>query len=174
MPVPFIKECSSVLARTPGALDALLRGLPDVWTEANEGPSTWSPYVVIGHLIHCEKADWMPRLAIILEHGTSRPFDPVDREAQLRHGDQKPLACLLDEFSQLRTASLQHLHTLDLQAEYLEKQGTHPTFGAVTARQLLATWTAHDLAHILQISRIMAKRLKPEVGPWAQFLSVMK
>ncbi len=116
----------------------------------------------------------MPRLAIILEHGTSRPFDPVDREAQLRHGDQKPLAALLDEFSQLRNASLKRLLPLDLQAEQLDQQGTHPALGTVTARQLLATWTAHDLAHILQISRTMAKRLKSEVGPWAQFLSVMK
>jgi hypothetical protein len=116
----------------------------------------------------------MPRLAIILEHGTSRPFDPVDREAQLRHGDQEPLASLLDEFSQLRNASLKRLLSLDLQAQQLDQQGTHPTLGTVTARQLLATWTAHDLAHILQISRTMAKRLKPEVGPWAQFLSVMK
>ena len=170
----FLEECVAVLRRTPATLDALLRDLPDVWTEATEGADTWSPYVVVGHLIHCEKTDWMPRLAIILEHGPKRPFDPFDREAQLREGHEKSLATLLDEFSVWRHENLVRLRGLNLQPAQLELTGTHPALGRVTVRQLLATWTAHDLGHILQVSRVMAKRLKGEVGPWAAYLSVMK
>jgi hypothetical protein len=174
MSEPFVEECLAVLSRTPAALDALLRGLPETWTEADEGPGTWSPYVVMGHLAHTEKVDWMPRLTRILEDGTSRPFDAVDREAQLRDGNHKPLAALLDDFRSLRRGNLESLRGLDLRPAQLEKQGTHPTLGPVTARQLLATWTAHDLAHTVQVSRVMAKRYREEVGPFAQFLSVMK
>ena len=174
MAEPFLEESLSVLARTPATLDALLRDLPEAWTAATEGPRTWSAYIVIGHLIHCEKVDWMPRLKIVLEDGPSRPFDPVDREVQLRKGSDQPLPVLLDEFSALRHDNLERLRELNLQPEQLELKGTHPEFGAVTVRQLLATWTAHDLAHILQVSRVMARRYKQEVGPWAQYLSVMK
>jgi hypothetical protein len=174
MTEPFIDECLSVLNRTPATLDTLLRDLPEAWTAATEGPGTWSPYVVIGHLIHGERADWMPRLAIILEHGPTRPFDPFDREAQFGESQGKPLSTLLDEFSALRRDNLARLHALNLQPAQLELKGTHPALGPVTVRQLLATWTAHDLAHILQVSRVMARRYKQEVGPWAGFLSVMK
>ena len=174
MPASFLDECLAVLTRTPAALDALLRGLPEAWTAATEGPGTWSPYVVVGHLIHGEKADWMPRLEIILEHGTNRPFDSFDREAQFRDSDGKPLSTLLDEFSALRRDNVTCLRALNLQPAQLELKGTHPALGPVTVRQLLATWTAHDLGHVLQVSRVMAKRYKPEVGPWAQYLSVMK
>jgi hypothetical protein len=174
MSVNFLDESLSVLARTPAVLDALLRDLPDAWINATEGKDTWSPYVVIRHLIHAEIADWIPRLAIILQHGESQPFDPFDREAQSREMDRPPLAVLLDEFSERRHANLACLRALNLQPAHLKKKGTHPAFGAVTARQLIATWTAHDLAHILQVSRVMAKRYKQEVGPWAGYLSVMK
>lgn len=174
MAEPFLEESLSVLTRTPATLDALLRGLPDSWVTATEGPGTWSPYVVVGHLIQGERADWMPRLAIILEHGENRPFDPFDREAQLRESNGKSLSTLLDEFSALRRDNLTRLRALNLQPGQLELKGTHPKLGPVTLRQLLATWTAHDLAHILQVSRVMAKRYKPDVGPWAEFLSVMK
>ena len=116
----------------------------------------------------------MPRLAIILEHGPSRPFDAFDREAQFRESGGKPLATLLDEFGALRSDNLTRLRALNLQPEQLELQGTHPALGLVTMRQLLATWTAHDLAHVLQVSRVMAKRYKHDVGPWAEYLSVMK
>ena len=174
MAAPFVEECLSVLTRTPATLDTLLRDLPEAWTNATEGPGTWSPYVVIGHLIHGEKADWMPRLAIILQHGASRPFDPFDREAQFVDSDGKSLPALLDEFSALRRDNLERLRALDLQPAQLELQGTHPALGPVTVRQLLATWTAHDLGHILQVSRVMAKRYQQEVGPWAEYLSVMK
>jgi hypothetical protein len=170
----FVEECLSVLTRTPATLDALLGDLPDAWTAATEGPGTWSPFVVIGHLIHGEKADWIPRLAIILEYGASRPFEPFDREAQFRESDGKSLPALLQEFADSRLDSIARLRAMRLTPEKLELKGMHPGLGIVTARQLMATWTAHDLGHLLQISRVMAKRYKQEVGPWAAYLSVMK
>ena len=173
MAARFLEESISVLERTPAALDAMLRDLPDAWTLADEGPGTWSPYVVVGHLIHGELSDWMPRLDTILQNGENRPFDRFDREAQFRDSDGKRLATLLDEFAGLRRDNLARLRMLDLQAAQLELKGTHPDLGPVTVRQLLATWTAHDLGHIVQVSRVMAKRYKQEVGPWAEYLSVM-
>jgi hypothetical protein len=174
MAAPFVEECISVLTRTPAVLDALLRDLPEAWTAADEGPGTWSPYVVTGHLIHAERADWMPRLAIVLEHGTSRAFDTFNREAQFRESAGKSLSALLDEFSVLRRDNLARLVALNLQPEQLGLRGTHPALGTVTVRQLLATWTAHDLGHLLQVNRVMAKRYRQEVGPWAEYLSVMR
>ena len=170
----FLEECLAVLTRTPATLDAMLRGLPEQWTAATEGPGTWSPYTVIGHLIHGEKADWMPRVMVILEHDAHRPFKPFDREAQFRDSQGKPISALLDEFTKRRRDNLVWLRTLDLQPAQLELVGAHPALGRVTLRQLVATWTAHDLAHILQVSRVMAKRYKEEVGPWAEYLSVMR
>jgi hypothetical protein len=170
----FLEESLAVLTRTPATLDTLLRDLPDAWTSATEGPGTWSPYLVIGHLIHAERTDWIPRLLIILEHGNTRPFDAFDREAQLHQTDRKSLPALLDEFRDSRNNSLVRLLALHLTPAQLELSGMHPALGSVTVRQLLATWTAHDLAHTLQITRVMAKRYKQEVGPWAQYLSVMK
>ena len=170
----FLEECLSIQTRTPETLDTLLRGLPAAWTEATEGPRTWSAHSVVGHLIHGEKADWMPRLAIILEFGLNRSFDGFDREAQFRQSHGKALAELLDEFGSLRQNNVSRLRALNLQPEHLEQKGMHPALGPVSVRQLLATWTAHDLAHILQVSRVMAKRYKHEVGPWAEYLSVMK
>jgi hypothetical protein len=166
----FLDDTIAVLTRTPAAIDALLRGLPEPWTAATEGPGTWSPYDVLGHLIHGEKTDWMPRLEIILVHGVSRPFDPYDREAQFA-AERVPMAALLEEFVALRAANLARLRALDLQPEQLDLQGIHPAFGPVTARQLLATWAAHDLGHIVQISRVMARRYREAVGPWAAYLS---
>ena len=174
METPFLEESLAILTRTPATFDALLRDLPDAWTAATEGPGTWSPYDVIGHLIHGERTDWMPRLKIIVEHGVDRPFEPFDREAQFSQSAGKSLNTLLDEFSALRRQCLQNLRALNLQPADLEKKGMHPALGPVTLRQLLATWTAHDLAHILQVSRVMAKRYKSEVGPWAEYQSVMR
>jgi hypothetical protein len=170
----FLTECVAVLTRTPAALDSLLRDLPEAWTDATEGPGTWSPYVVLGHLIHAEKADWIPRLEIILEHGPGRPFDPFDREAQFRDNKGKSLCTLLDEFRNCRRESLDRLRAMNLQPEQFELKGTHPTLGPVTVRNLLATWTAHDLGHTLQVTRVMARRYKQDVGPFAEFLSVMR
>lgn len=170
----FLADSIAVLTRTPAVLDALLRDLPEAWTHATEGPGTWSPYVVMGHLVHGERADWMPRLEIILQHGPARAFDPFDREAQFTDSQGKTLPELLDEFSSWRRQGLARLRELDLQPDQLDLTGTHPAFGLVTVRQLLATWTAHDLAHLVQVSRVMAKRYRKEVGPWAQYLSVMR
>jgi hypothetical protein len=170
----FLEESIALLERAPAVFDALLRNLPEPWTTSAEGPNTWSPYDVIGHLVHAERADWMPRLLIILEHGPARPFDPFDREAQFRESVGKTLPMLLDEFSSLRRANLTRLRGLNLQPERLALRGTHPSLGSVTVRQLLATWTAHDLTHLVQVSRVMAKRYKDEVGPWAQYLSVVR
>lgn len=169
----FLADSIAILERTPASLNALLRHLPETWTEATDGPGTWSAHTVIGHLIHCEKADWIPRLALILDHGPSRPFDPLDREAQLS-APRRPLPELLDDFAALRAASLQSLRARHLTASQLEQIGTHPAFGLVTARQLIATWTAHDLSHIVQISRTFARRYQAEVGPWSAYLSVMR
>jgi hypothetical protein len=174
MSAPFVDQCLSVLTRTPPTLNALLRDLPEIWTTTTEGPNTWSPYSVVGHLIHGERTDWMPRLAIILEHGSGRPFDPFDRDAQFHESAGRSLSGLLDEFERLRRENLDRLRARDLQAQHLDLQGTHPALGPVTLRQLLATWTAHDLSHIAQITRVMARRYKEDVGPWAEYLSVMK
>ena len=171
---PFLQEITPILERTPATLDAMLRGLPAVWTDATDGPNTWSAFDVLGHLIHGEQGDWMTRLNRVLNHGPSRPFDPFDREAQFRESKGKSLDMLLDEFTALRHQNLADLRALNLTEDQLQLTGTHPVLGPVTARQLLATWTAHDMAHILQISRTMARRFKADVGPWAQFLSVMK
>ena len=168
----FLDECVSVLERMPMTLDVLLRGLPEPWTAATEGPGTWSPHTVVGHLIHAERVDWMPRVEIILTHGPNRPFEPFDRLPNLDLGKSLPM--LLDEFRACRTQNLARLQALNLRPGQLLLQGSHPALGMVTLRQLLATWTAHDLGHLLQISRTMAKRFKPEVGPWAEYLSVMK
>jgi hypothetical protein len=174
MSTPFLDEILPVLDRTPGVLNAMLRGLPAVWTDATDGPNTWSAFDVMGHLIHGEHGDWMTRLQRVLHDGPSKPFDPFDREAQFRDSKGKTLDMLLDEFSTLRAENVATLRALNLTEQQLQLVGTHPAFGAVTARQLLSTWTAHDMAHTLQISRTMARRFRTDVGPWAQFLSVMK
>ncbi len=175
MPTPlFISESLHILNRTPTVLNSLLRDLPYIWSTATEGPGTWSAYDVIGHLIHGEREDWMTRLEIIRQYGPERPFDPFDREAQFRESQGKTLNQLLDEFQLLRHQNLDRLTRLNLTDEQLELQGKHPVLGLVNARQLIATWTAHDLAHLVQISRVMAKRYRDDSGPFAQFLSVMK
>jgi hypothetical protein len=163
-----------VLERTPATLRALLGGLPSPWTDANEGPGTWSAFDVVGHLIHGERADWIPRARIILEEGRSRPFEPFDRFAQFRDSEGKSLAELLDEFERLRGESLSTLRSWRLTDAQLSLEGEHPMFGAVTLRQLLATWTAHDVSHLAQISRVMAKQYRDAVGPWRAFLPVME
>lgn len=179
MPDAFLAETTALLARTPATLNTLLRDLPSAWTSATEGLTgdgepTWSPHDVIGHLLRGEQFDWMPRLQIILTHGPSRPFDAFDRQAHFEASKNTPLPDLLDQFAAARAASLAALRDFNLQAHHLLLTGTHPDLGEVTLRQLLATWAAHDLAHLLQISRTMAKRYQQEVGPWAAYLSVMQ
>ncbi|HEV2206154.1 MAG TPA: DinB family protein [Candidatus Acidoferrales bacterium] len=163
----------SLLARTPATLDALLRGLLDAWTLQNEGGETWSPFDVLGHLIHGERTDWMPRARMILESGETNTFVPFDRFAQIRESEGKSLSQLLDEFASLRAANLDELQTLNLTAQDLERRGRHPALGSVTLSQLLAAWAVHDLTHLHQISRILAHQYAAAVGPWSKFLGVL-
>lgn len=168
-----LQNTMALLARTPAALNALLRDLPDNWTVRNEGDNTWTAFDVIGHLIHGERTDWMPRARMILEFGESRAFEPFDRLAQLRESQGKSLGQLLDEFARLRSENLDKLRTLALQGQDLERRGRHPALGVVTLSELLATWAAHDLTHLHQISRIMAHQYRKAVGPWSAYLGVM-
>jgi hypothetical protein len=151
----------------------MLDGLPPAWTDATEGPETWSPYVIVGHLVHGERTDWIPRARIILAQGPERRFTPFDRFAQLREGANRPLAALLDDFARLRAESLATLAGWRLTDAQLALQGEHPEFGPVTLRQLLATWVAHDLGHVAQLARVMAKQYREAVGPWRAYLPVM-
>lgn len=171
---PFaLDEAVAILSRTPATLDALLRGLPDGWTSAHEGSDTWSPFDVLGHLVHGERTDWIPRARIILEHGEARAFETFDRFAQFRESEGKTLPQLLDEFGALRRESLRALAALHLTDAALDRRGRHPALGVVTLRQLLATWVAHDLDHVVQISRVMAKQYSDAVGPWRAYLRVI-
>jgi len=169
-----LEHTISLLARTPPTLDALLRDLPEAWTLRNEGENSWSAYEVVGHLIHGERTDWMPRTKMILQFGESRTFDPFDRWAQARESEGKSLGGLLDEFTHLRSENLHELRELNLRPEDLARRGRHPSLGVVALSELLATWAAHDLTHLHQISRIMAHQYREAVGPWAKFLGVMQ
>jgi len=164
----------AVLERTPATLRSMLHGLPAAWTEATEGPDTWSPFVVVGHLIHGERTDWIPRAEIILAQGANRQFTPYDRFAQFTESQGKTLAQLLDEFARLRARNLQTLASWQLTDAALSLEGQHPALGAVTLRQLLACWVAHDLGHIVQVARVMAKQYRDAIGPWTAYLSVVK
>jgi DinB superfamily len=168
-----IDEAAAILARTPATLDTLLRGLPDGWIAAHEGGNTWSPFDVIGHLIHGERTDWVPRARIILEHGEARAFDKFDRFAQFAASEGRTLASLLDEFAALRRDSLRELAAFRLTDADLDRRGRHPELGLVTLRQLLATWVAHDLDHVVQISRVIARQYSDEVGPWRAYLRII-
>jgi uncharacterized damage-inducible protein DinB len=163
----------AVLTRTPATLRTLLKDLSRDWVETNEGPNTWSPYDVIGHLIHGERADWIARAKIILEHGESRPFDPFDRFAQFEESEGKTLAELLEEFAALRERNLATLRDMKISAGDFEKTGQHPALGRVTLKELLATWVTHDLDHIAQIARTMAKQYMTELGPWQAYISIL-
>ena len=162
-----------VLRRTPAVVRELLHDLPVHWTDATEAPGTWSPFDVVGHLIQGERTDWIPRARMILEEGRSRAFEPFDRFAQFRDSEGKTLDALLDEFGRLRAQSLATLKAWQLTDAQLALEGEHPVFGAVTLRQLLATWTAHDVSHLAQISRVMAKQYRDAVGPWRAYLPVL-
>ena len=171
---PFaLDEAVLLLSRTPATLDALLRGLPDAWLHANEGEGTWSPFDVVGHLIHGEQTDWMPRVRIILDHGESRPFEKFDRFAQFDVSKGRALPALLDEFAELRRRNLRELDALTLSDDALQQRGRHPELGIVTLGQLLATWTAHDLDHVIQISRVLGRQYSDAVGPWRAYLRII-
>ncbi len=163
-----------LLSRTPATLNALLRDLPDACILRNEGDTTWNVFDVVGHLIHGERTDWMPRARLILQFGETKAFAPFDRWAQQRASQGKSLGQLLNEFARLRSQNLDELHALNLRQEQLELRGRHPALGVVTLSQLLATWAAHDLTHLHQISRIMAHQYREAVGPWSAYLGVMQ
>jgi hypothetical protein len=163
----------SLLSRTPAALNALLRDLPEEWTLQNEGEDSWSAFDVVGHLIYGDRTDWIPRARMILEYGETKPFDPFDRMGQIRESQGKSLPQLLDEFGRLRAEKLGELRSLNLQPTDFERRGLHPALRVVTLSQLLATWAAHDLTHLHQISRVMAHQYRDAVGPWEKYLGVM-
>lgn len=169
-----LPETIAVLMRTPAVLDALLRGLPDIWVQRNEGEGTWSAYDIVGHLVFAERTDWMPRVHRTLESGEARPFDPFDRFAQLKASDDKSLEQLLDEFVRLRKKNLDSLDALNLQRGDFERRGRHPVLGSVALAELLATWAVHDLTHLHQLSRVMAHQYREAVGPWSAYLGVLQ
>ena len=172
--MPFdLDRALQVLERTPAVLDALLRDLDREWLGAAEGPETWTPFDVVGHLIHGERTDWMERIRRILEHGTARAFEPFDRFAQFEDSRGKTIDDLLDEFRRLRADNLKAVRALALGPEQFALRGTHPALGEVSLGELLATWVTHDLGHLAQIARVMAKVHRGEVGPWAEYLAIL-
>ena|SRR5215472_7171580 len=171
-----LEKTIAVLERTPAAMDAMLRGLPEEWTRTNEGEGTWSAFDIVLHLIHCEHDDWMRRARLILESkdGEAREFAPFDRWGEIRESQQTPLAELLQTFAKVRAENLRTLREWGIGEKQLAMRGLHPALGEVTLSQLLATWAAHDLNHLHQMSRVMAVQYRKAVGPWQRFLGVMK
>ncbi len=162
-----------ILERTPDVLNRMLQNISAEWTSNNEGGQTWSVYDIIGHLIHGERTDWIPRAEIILSEKHDKQFEPFNRLAQFEESKEKSLTQLLDEFKTLREKNIEYLRSTRLTDKNLEEKGIHPTFGEVTLSQLLSTWVVHDLNHIAQISRVMAKQYKAEVGPWIEYLRIL-
>lgn len=169
-----VEQAIEILERTPAVCSSLLSGLSEDWVMNNEGPETFSPFDVIGHLIHGEKTDWVARAKMILEFGTSKPFVPWNRFAQYEESKGKTLAQLLDAFAAIRKENMDWFRSLRLTEADLDKTGMHPTLGEVSLRNLLATWVAHDLTHIAQITRVMAKQYRTEMGPWPQFFRILE
>lgn len=168
-----LERAFEILECTPKALSALLAGLSDDWVLENEGGDTFSPKDVVGHLIAGENTDWVERTEIILEHGVERPFTPFDRFGFRETDRDRTLAELLEAFGNLRAKNLARVRELDIDAAKLELEGTHPELGTVRLRQLLATWAVHDLGHIRQIVRVMAKQYRDDVGPWKEYLRIL-
>ena len=172
--IPFrLDQSVEVLERTPAVLRAMLAGLSEPWVMNNYGSETWSPFDVVGHLIHGEKTDWIPRARIILGQGPSRAFEPFDRFAQYEASKGKTIDVLLDEFDSLRKQSLGSLRAMTLTDDQLDLPGTHPALGPVTLRQLLATWVCHDLNHIHQVAKSMAFQYRNEVGAWREYITIL-
>jgi uncharacterized damage-inducible protein DinB len=169
-----LEQAREILSRTPSTLNSLLRYLPGQWVLHNEGPGSWSVYDIVGHLIHAEETDWIPRAKIILREGESRTFEPFDRFAMFEKSRGKSFAELLDEFARLRAESLNELEGMGLTEEALKKRGRHPDLGVVTLEELLSTWVVHDLGHVGQIVRVMARQYAEAVGPWQAYLSILR
>ncbi|MDO8991483.1 DinB family protein [Daejeonella sp.] len=168
-----IPKTIAILERTPNVLSSMLYNLSADWVQCNEGPETWSVFDIIGHLIQGEKTDWMTRTKIILSDKTDKNFEAFDRFAQFKTSQGKSINDLILEFASLREANLEELKSLEIRESDLNMTGNHPAFGAVSLRQVLATWVAHDLSHIAQISRVMAKHYKEDIGPFVQYLRIM-
>jgi hypothetical protein len=168
-----LEDAKALLARTPAVLSGLLNGLPQAWLDCREGPKTFSPIDVLGHLIYAEQVDWLPRIQIVLEHGEARPFDPFDRVGFQELIEGKSMDELLTTFATLRKQSLKALSALKLQPATLVRMGTHPALGRVTLGQLLAAWVVHDLGHLAQIERVMARQYRDAVGPWREYLPIL-
>ena len=168
-----LSETVRFLSSTPGILRAVLSDLPDGWKQTSGDADSWSLFDIVGHLIHGEETDWIPRAKMILEHGESRAFTPFNREAMFEKSKGKSIADLLETFAQLRAESLRQFDELNLTPELLEKRGLHPELGPVTLGQLLATWVVHDISHVAQIARVMSKQYGEAVGPWKAYLPVL-
>ena len=169
-----LDHAKEILRRTPATLNSLLYGLSDEWLLSNEGPDSWSPFDIMGHLIHAEEADWIPRARVILDYGEKRAFEPFDRFAMFEKSRGKSIGELLAEFERLRAESLRELEAMNLTPEMLGKRGAHPDLGVVTLSQLLSTWVVHDLGHIGQVARVMAKQYKEAVGAWQEYLPILR
>lgn len=169
-----LEKSIEILSRTPNVLIALLQDVSDEWTLQNEGENTWSPFDVVGHLIHGELTDWIPRMELILSDKTNKTFEPFDRFAQYEISKGKTLNQLLVEFKELRNKNLEILRSKNLNQIDLQKTGIHPALGESKLVELLSTWTVHDLGHIAQITRVMAKQYKSEVGAWSEYLGILK
>lgn len=169
-----LDDALAVLERTPTVISAMLHELPEGWTSGNEGAESWSPVEVVGHLIHGERADWVTRGRTILDSGETETFRPFDRAAHLEESQTTPLQDLLDKFAQRRCENIDRVKDWNLTDDDLDRRGKHPDFGSVTLRELLATWVVHDLAHVAQIARVMAKQYATQVGPWAAYLPVLR
>lgn len=169
-----LHQSIEILSKTPKTLESLLSGLSKNWLNNNEGANTWSPYDIIGHLIHGEKTDWIPRATIILSDSVDKTFEPFDRFAQMDDDPTRSIEELLEEFKSLRAENLEILATLQINDATLNEKGMHPELGTVNLKQLLSTWVVHDLGHIAQIARVMAKQYQSEVGPWTAYLGILK
>lgn len=163
----------NVLGRTPGTLQALLDGVGEPWIRGTEGPETFSPFDVVGHLIDGEETDWIPRARIILARGADPRFEPYDRFRHRTRNEGRSLASLLEELARLRSANLEQLRSWRLTAVELDLPGNHPSLGRVTLQQLLAAWVVHDLGHVAQVARVMAKQYRDAIGPWEAYLPVV-
>jgi len=169
-----IDKAIEILERTPLTIETLLKGISPEWLKNNEGKNTWSPYEIVGHLIHGEKTDWIPRAMIILSNSENKTFEPFDRFAQMKENQEKTIEELLEEFKQLRNENLEKLVSLQINNSHLTKKGIHPELGEVNLKELLSCWVVHDLGHISQITRVMAKQYKDEVGAWEEYLGILK
>lgn len=168
-----INDALDILSRTPSVVDNLVRHLPEAWLHATEGPDTWSAFDVVGHLVAGERTDWVPRVRMILEHGDKKAFEPFNRTAMFEESAGKTIGELLDAFATLRAQNLETVRALGIEPADYARPGMHPSLGAVNLGQLLATWVTHDMTHLAQISRVLAKQYTDEVGPWRQYIGVL-